>query len=282
MKKWSIGAVAVVMTLAAAFPVHAGWEQDEVGYYYQNDSGSGACDQFMQIDGAWYFFDGTGHMAASSWYQKDGAWYYSDASGVMQTGWVLVNDEYYYLDASGAMKTGFLDLDGKRYYLDEGTGAMKYSANFVVDGRMYQAQADGSLRTNEIVESDGNMLRFNSDGTIDFKTATTSATDDSWHPYNIDYIDYIGCIGCEGLGYGPEVLLEEKMNDLYEEYKENVLTATSSSRRAIRQTIWEDKVTRRLSALNATEEQIKEYIYDVERGYYSSDDYDDDDYYYYD
>ncbi len=273
MKKWSIGVAAAVMTLAAVFPVYAGWEQDEAGYYYLNDSGSRASDQFMQIDGAWYFFDGTGHMAASSWYQKDGVWYYSDASGVMQTGWVLVNDEYYYLDASGAMKTGFLDLGGKRYYLDESTGAMKYSTNFTVGGSMYQAQADGSLRTGEIIEKDGLMLRFNNDGSIDFKNAATSATDESWRPY----------LGGDAMSQLQEEVqqdnqdrIEEKMEDLYEQYKENVLTATSSTRRATKRANWEDKVTRQLSALNATEEQIKEYIYDVERGYYDSDDYWDD------
>ncbi|MCD8083702.1 MAG: hypothetical protein LUE86_09410 [Clostridiales bacterium] len=279
MKKWSIWFATAAIALAAAFPAYAGWENEDGVDYYRFDSGSRASDQFVQVDGLWYFFDGSGHMLASTWYQKDGSWYYADASGVMQTGWTEVNGEWYYLDASGAMKTGFLDLGGKRYYLDPTTGVMKYNTTFAVDNRTYMAQEDGSLKTNDIITQNGLKLRFNTDGSIDFQNAATAATDESWRPYMAG--DQMTDLQTE-VEQDNQDRIEELMEELYDEYKEKVVTASSSSRRATKRASWEDKVTRKLSALNASEEQIKEYINDVERGYYGTDDwwdsyYDDDD-----
>ena len=58
-----------------------------------------------------------------------GFWYYTNSSGVMQTGWLHLDNSWYYLDTSGAMVTGSQKsvIEGKSYYFAS-NGAMVTSA----------------------------------------------------------------------------------------------------------------------------------------------------------
>lgn len=72
----------------------AGWIQDAKGWWYRNENGSYAANDWQQIDNKWYYFDSKGYMV---------------------TGWVLWKDKWYYCDqADGHMLTSALTPDGNR------------------------------------------------------------------------------------------------------------------------------------------------------------------------
>lgn len=63
MKKWllTIGA-AGMLTVAMAMPaMAASWQQDQVGWWYQNDDGSYLKDGWNWIDGRCYYFNSDGY-----------------------------------------------------------------------------------------------------------------------------------------------------------------------------------------------------------------------------
>lgn len=72
----------------------AGWIQDAKGWWYRNENGSYATNDWQQINNKWYYFDSKGYMV---------------------TGWVLWKDKWYYCDqADGHMLTNALTPDNNR------------------------------------------------------------------------------------------------------------------------------------------------------------------------
>jgi lysozyme len=47
--------------------------------------------------------------------ENSSKWYYFNEEGIMQTGWVQVDDKWYHLDNNGVMEKGWLEDDGKEY-----------------------------------------------------------------------------------------------------------------------------------------------------------------------
>ncbi len=63
-------------------------------------------DGWNYIDGSWYWYEG-GKPVTNCWRKITGAsgvpyWYYLGKGGVMQTGWVKINNEVFYLNPSAA------------------------------------------------------------------------------------------------------------------------------------------------------------------------------------
>src|SRR5690606_7775004 len=71
-------------------------------------------------------------------------------SGVMQTGWIKVNNKWYYMNKSGAMHTGWLELNGKTYYLDN-SGAMQ-TGWVKIDNIWYLFNNKGMLQQKRIYD----------------------------------------------------------------------------------------------------------------------------------
>ena len=69
---------------------------------------------------------------------KDGKWYYLNNDGIMQRGWVKVNNLWYYLNDCGVMVTGWIKDAGKWYYLKR-DGSM--AVNTIING--YEIGMDG-------------------------------------------------------------------------------------------------------------------------------------------
>lgn len=79
---------------AAASQVKDGWNQDGTGWWYRNQDGTYAVNNWQYINDKWYFFNSKGYM---------------------QTGWVLWNHQYYYCDdASAHMLVSTTVPDGSR------------------------------------------------------------------------------------------------------------------------------------------------------------------------
>lgn len=71
-----------------------GWVLDSRGWWYRNENGSYAVNDWQLINNLWYYFD---------------------ADGYMETGWIQWKDLYYFCDLSdGHMLTGSLTPDGLR------------------------------------------------------------------------------------------------------------------------------------------------------------------------
>lgn len=93
MKK-RILAMAAVLSLGMSFTSFAAqWQQNDTGWWWQNDDGSYPVSTWKEINSKWYYFDAVGYMAANRW------------------------EGDYYLDADGAMLTDTMTPDG--FYVDE-------------------------------------------------------------------------------------------------------------------------------------------------------------------
>ncbi|MDO5408377.1 MAG: hypothetical protein Q4F28_13775 [Eubacteriales bacterium] len=275
MKKWNVLFTAAVMATLMAAPAYAGsWGQDETGYWYQNDSGSYARDQIMNIDGVNYGFNGEAYMV-TGWYQSNGQWYYFDLnSGAQLTGWQKIDNAWYYMNqADGKMQTSWLNHGGQRYYLDPATGAMKTGA-FTVDGYFYFAEADGSLRRNKLEKENGISIRYDDEGRQWYKNSETTVNGmndgESWLP--VLAADELAQQREEVQQSNADYIIEVK-DELYEEYKDNVITASSYKTRNSRTEKWIAKVNRQLADLYVSQEEIDQYIKDVKYGIYGNDDY---------
>ena len=84
----------------------------------------------------------------TGWYKDSkGDWYYFDGCGIMQTGWVYVNNYWYYMDSEGKMVTGWLQIDNEWYYFNpesDGTkGRMYYGGTYTINSKSYTFGQNG-------------------------------------------------------------------------------------------------------------------------------------------
>lgn len=284
MKKEMMVMATAAMTAAMTITAFAGWDQDEKGYWYLNDSGSYARDQIMNIDGVNYAFDQQAYMV-KGWYQQNGNWYYfSTESGGQMTGWQQIDGKWYYLnpDNGGIMQTGWLNHSGKRYHMDE-SGVMNVGA-FVADGFYYFAETDGSLRRNTIDKENGITIRYDEEGREWYKNEESLVNSqnggESWLPL---LEDTALMQQRSEIQESNAEFIEETKDDLYEKYKAEISTAKNSTSRQRKIEKWKDKATRQLSKLAVPQEEIDAYINEVIQACYeednsSADDYDDYDY----
>lgn len=289
-KKIMVTVTAAAISVFLVFSAFAGeWGQDETGYWYKNDSGSYARDQIISIDGVAYGFDQQAYMV-SGWRQYDAKWYYFEpGAGNQVSGWKQVGDTWYYLNpgTGNAMHTSWLTLGSKLYYLNA-DGSMQVTqpnAYFYVGGFGYETDASGAVKRNTSEQkADGRILIYENDGKIKYKNSTLETGN---RAAGTDVYVYLmeGQANEQIKNETREAIneaIQERKDNLYEEYKTQVRTITQTKKRADRRARWEDKVRRGLSDLGVSETEIGEYIQQVEMGWYKdyehrSDD-DDDDY----
>ncbi|WP_430538157.1 N-acetylmuramoyl-L-alanine amidase family protein, partial [Bacillus mycoides] len=85
------------------------------------------------IDEITYNFDNSGALIPTGearWIKDGSNKYYLKSNGVMQKGWLELEEKTYYFDNNGAMQKGWLQLDGKTHYFDSNgvmqTGLVKF------------------------------------------------------------------------------------------------------------------------------------------------------------
>lgn len=73
-----------------------------------------------QIGDNWRYKDTDGSYIMNRWLKDpNGLWYHFDDNGLMQTGWIIVDDGTYYLYNNGAMASAtILSIDGSGYEFD--------------------------------------------------------------------------------------------------------------------------------------------------------------------
>ena len=112
----------------------AGWS-----YYVAGEAATGWI--FDEDYDAWYYMDEEGVMAENEWIKIDGTWYWLKSGGAMaESQWARIGGKWYYFKASGAMVSGgWMEIGGVWYYFYE-SGAM--AANTTING--YKVNASGA------------------------------------------------------------------------------------------------------------------------------------------
>ncbi|WP_432627727.1 hypothetical protein [Brotaphodocola sp.] len=286
MRKRITGLLTVAMAMTMTFSAYAGeWIMEGDNFQYKNDSGSYARDQYMVIDGATYGFDANAYMI-KGWNQKDSKYYYFDPeSGVQQTGWKQVDGNWYYLNPnlSNAMQTSWLKLGNSLYYFHPDGHMQPGNTTFFADGFGYETKENGEIKRNMSEEKgDGVTMIYEDNGKMKYRNATTITTNAA--AGSDVYVYWMeGSQNTQIIDDTKQTLREsvtEKKEDLYQEYLKKVRSVTKSKKRATRRAKWEDKVKRNLQEMKVSDEEIQDYIYDVESGSYNGKerDYEEDEY----
>lgn len=102
MKKLSMFLTVVCLSILPSMTAFAGqWEQNETGWWYQNDDGSYPVSQWLTIDGKQYCFDADGYMKTGWVLTTQGNWYYLNPSGELRYDELTENGQVYYFDSNG-------------------------------------------------------------------------------------------------------------------------------------------------------------------------------------
>lgn len=125
MKRYKlITTIVMALTLSTGFSFasFAAWQQDSIGWQYQNEDGSISKDTWQEVDNAWYYFDANGYRATGL--QKIGFnyYYFDTITGIMHSSTTLLLDgNSCTFDKGGAMIYGSFDVsDITEYILEPG------------------------------------------------------------------------------------------------------------------------------------------------------------------
>jgi len=142
-----------------------GWLQLDNKWYYLNSSGVMQTG-WKKLHGRWYYFKKNGAMA-TGWNKWRGKWYYFKDSGIMATGWVKAGGKWYYMDDSGIMlRDQVISYKGENYYIKP-NGALAADCSVTVDGLLRYADKNGVIKSDQgYILSDGKLFLADSDGVL--------------------------------------------------------------------------------------------------------------------
>lgn len=158
MKKFCLFVTTLTISTLLIFPSWAGqWQQNEVGWWYQNDDGSFPTDQWLEIDGKQYYFDSNGYMLANTTtpdgYQvgTDGTWIEADSSDAGSSvqkysdediAFSALNTLYNSLKDPDSLKVNYIKCESISYkngtgdHIEARCALIKYSATNSYGGRI--------------------------------------------------------------------------------------------------------------------------------------------------
>ncbi len=155
-----VAVLGILAVLGRSVPVHAGWQQQEDGWRYEQD-GNWVADHWVKENQAWYYLDQDGKMAVG-WKQIGGLWYFfnpvsDETCGKMMTGWQWIDGRCYYLAQAGDMA-----LEGSMYagrktpdgYWVEESGAWADE-----DGKIMEVSGKGILTEISLNQTEDNEAK---------------------------------------------------------------------------------------------------------------------------
>lgn len=195
------------------------WKQDnDKGWWYQNDDNTFAKDGWHWINGKCYYFtpegycligtktpdgydvDGSGawmvngvvqvqqYTPVKGWNYVYGVWKYYFGKQYITADWKTIDGQRYYFDYDGNMVTGFQYINGDKYFFNDDGSLRTYS--FTMDDIHYVVKSDGTI-TDEMDEFDwfsGNYETHNSnwysDDSDDDDSDSYSNNSDWYSSYN--------------------------------------------------------------------------------------------------
>lgn len=147
----------------------ASWQQNDIGWWWQEDDFSYPVNTWKSINGKWYFFNENGYMLEQGWYWINGKCYYMYESGAMasdtwigenyvdtsgewiedkkpvQAQWKQQGNRWWYQRADGSYPiNGWEQIKGSWFYFDS-TGYMYEQGWHWIDGKCYYMYESGAM-----------------------------------------------------------------------------------------------------------------------------------------
>ncbi len=147
-----------------------GWfstkDDGETVWHYADSKGAIQSDKWVSSGGKWYYIDDNWNMVKDRMMLIGGKHYIFDKDGVMQTGWIYIEDiaNWYYADSNGVIQTGWVKSGTKWYYMDPEVYYMCYGW-ITIDGKDYYLNPDGSMHTGWM-KFWGNYMYFDASGAM--------------------------------------------------------------------------------------------------------------------
>lgn len=115
-------------------------KSNSTSYWFLFDSKGYMLTSWQKDGGNWYLLDDENGDMKTGWnyIKSTSKWFYLNDDGVMQVGWIQLNNKWYYLNKDGSMATGWI-TDGGKNYLLYSSGIMAqnttaYGYKFASDG----------------------------------------------------------------------------------------------------------------------------------------------------
>ena len=137
-----------------------GWQEEEGNkYYYENNE---KVSGFKTIDNKLYFFSRVNYALKKGWQiASEGKWYQNE-NGEVVTGHQIIDGNKYLFDEKGIMQTGFIALNEKLYFYSRVNGALKTGWQNASEGKWYQNENGEVVTGHQII--DGNKYLFDEKG----------------------------------------------------------------------------------------------------------------------
>ncbi|MGO5051964.1 N-acetylmuramoyl-L-alanine amidase [Lachnospiraceae bacterium LCP25S3_G4] len=128
---------------------------DGVTYYFRDNGTLYGQEGWNTVNGEKYYIKQGNVIIGWTWIPDDMKWFCFDkVTGLMYKGWKWIDTAWYYLEpTSGGMTTGWINDGGKKYYC-KSSGEM-VTGDYVIDGKVYFFNLDGSLKNQEPVQQTG-------------------------------------------------------------------------------------------------------------------------------
>ena len=126
--------------------VKAGWENNEIGWWYQRANGTYPHSEWEPVNGTWYHFDANGYMQ-TGWLNSDGTCYYLNADGSMaKDTWIGT----YYVDASGAWVIEEWEQNSYGWWYQRANGTYPHNEWEIINGIWYYFDENGYMLADTI------------------------------------------------------------------------------------------------------------------------------------
>ena len=276
---------------------HDGWETNEHGTFYRDETGNPVTG-WQEIDGKCYYFGDAGAMV-TGWQRIDGITHFFDDTGAQVTGWVTSRGMRYYLTEDGPL-TGWQEIDGQRCYFLEGgsllTGWAEISGSRYyfdengqplagwqeIDGRRYLLDENGKVFTGWL-EFEGQRYHFSDSGCLTTGWYTENGYD---YYFNTDGSMAVGTVEIDGItryftDKGIHILLVNPWHPVPADFTVELVYVEDGYQMDVR---CYDALVRMLSDCRAAgynpklvsgyrTQDVQEYLFDVKVNFYLDQDY---------
>nr|WP_297770344.1 hypothetical protein [uncultured Butyrivibrio sp.] len=147
-------------------PVIAGgtWSSKWGSTYYETEEGE-KLTGIQKINGEYYLFSKNGILQCNVFHEENGQKYYFGSEGKMKIGWFDKWSSTYYADENGVIQTGFVDIDEDTYYF-KADGKLTRSTWITVGDAKYYTKTTGKLAKSETITKWGKKYTFDENGVL--------------------------------------------------------------------------------------------------------------------
>ncbi len=145
----------------------AGWQEDNVGRWYQNSDGSYVKNRWKEINGSRYYFD---------------------ESGYATVGFAEINGEEYYFSSRGVLQTKNFTIDGEVYIVNSKGVILDVVDEWDYESGQYTYKSGSNKTTSSGNKTTSGSNNTNTNTTTNSQKANSSAVEDS---HNREYAEAV-------------------------------------------------------------------------------------------